>query len=140
MRKIVQRPRLRPRPGAGRTCSTPPDLLAGGESAVCPVSKNPIPAFGPHSSPFRASDSKTFLNTCYFSTTRTLLMRFGYVRKKFRKITNSATYINGHFGMGTPPSKPTWLGRTVEQKSPVFSRAKSRNPIGGDYVSAPQTS
>ena len=33
--------------GAGRAYSAPPDLLAGGEGAGCPLSKNPTTALGP---------------------------------------------------------------------------------------------
>ena len=49
-KKPLGRPSSAPDP-AGRAYSAPPDPLADGEGAGCPLPKNPIPAFRPHLSP-----------------------------------------------------------------------------------------
>ena len=52
MHQIQHFPGLRPGPrwGSSQAHSAPPDLLAGGEGARCPLTKNPLPRsrpFGP---------------------------------------------------------------------------------------------
>jgi len=57
---------------AGGAYSAPPDPLAGGEGARCPLSKNPTPAVGPSGLALRpfgpqlaAPDLESFRGSCY---------------------------------------------------------------------------